>query len=71
MKTIVHYGKRDNLLHVETPLGIVNITVGLSDSRGRRVESIQVIPANGSGDPKVIRRGYSNTRLIELKTVRS
>jgi len=58
------------VLHVETPLGIVNIRVGLTDMRGRAVESIQVIPDGHAGEKKIIRRGYSNTRLIQLKGVR-
>lgn len=57
-------------LHVETPLGIVNIYVGLRDATGRRVERIEVIPNNYAGEPKVTRSGYANTRLIELKTVK-
>ena len=68
MKTIVH---RDGLLHVETPLGIVNIRVGLSDFKGRKVESIEVIPNRYAGEKKVTRKGYANTRLIELLTVKS
>jgi hypothetical protein len=68
MRTIVHRKRgSEHCLHIETPLGIVNITVGLTDFKGRRVDSVEVIPSNGSGDPKVIRRGYGNTRLIELK----
>mgnify|MGYP001619006891 CR=1 FL=1 len=62
---------RKGCLHVETPLGIVNITVGLSDTEGRRVESIETIACQCHGEPKVIRRGYGNTRLIELKSVRN
>jgi hypothetical protein len=58
-------------LHVETPLGIVNITVGLTDSRGRRVDAVQVIPDRIIGDKKIIRRGYYNTRMVELKGVRA
>ena len=57
-------------LHVETPLGVINIRVGLSDMKGRRVESIKVSPNNYAGEQKVIRRGLANTRLVELKTVR-
>ena len=67
MKTIRH---SKGMLHVETPLGIVNITVGLHDMKGRRVDSIAVIAPTYSGELKVIRRGYGNTRLIELKTVK-
>ena len=61
MKTISH---DKELLHIETPLGIVNIRVGLFDQKGRRVNSIEVIPNNYAGDPKVKRSGFCNTRLI-------
>ena len=67
MKTICHH---KGCLHIETPLGIVNITVGLHDKYGRRVESVQVIASRYAGEPKIIRSGYANTRLIELKTVK-
>ena len=69
-KSISHR-RAGQCLHIETPLGIVNIRVGLSDMRGRLVDSVEVIPSNGAGDPKVIRCGYANTRLIQLKTVKS
>ena len=61
---------RRGLLHVETPLGIVNISVGLHDRKDREVESVEVLPSNAAGEKKVIRRGYANTRLIRLKGVR-
>ena len=61
---------RKNCLHVETPLGIVNIRVGLQDLKGRRVESVEVIAPRLSGELKIVRRGRCNTRLVELKTVR-
>ena len=67
MKSITHTNKSgDRTLHIETELGIINITIGLYDTKGRRVESIEVLPS--SGEKKIIRRGYANTRLIELKT---
>jgi hypothetical protein len=65
MRTIVH---RRGCLHVETPLGIVNIRVGLSDRRGRLVDSIEVIPDDHAGEAKIARRGFANTRLVQLKT---
>lgn len=58
---------RKGLLHVETPLGIVNIRVGLHDITGRTVDSIEVIPNEISGERKVVRRGLGNTRLVQLK----
>lgn len=59
------------LLHVETPNGIVNIRTGLSDFRGREVDSVECIPDRFSGERKVVVSGRSNTRLIRLKTVKS
>jgi len=56
---------KSGVLHIETPLGIVNITVGLRDERGARVESISTIPNNYAGECKVSLDGYSNTRFIE------
>jgi hypothetical protein len=69
MKRVSMMRSRDPLLHIETPLGIINIRVGLHDSQGRRVESIEVIPNDYCGDPAVRLRGRHNTRLVELKTV--
>jgi hypothetical protein len=63
--------KPGELLHVETPNGIVNIRAGLSDFRGRDVDSIEVIPSNYAGERKVVRRGLANTRLIRLLGVKS
>jgi hypothetical protein len=68
MKTISHTSKsKDKLLHIETDLGIINIRVGLTDTEGRRVESIEIIRNNYAGKPKVILDGYTNSRLIEEK----
>jgi len=58
-------------LHIETPLGVVNIRVGLTDSMGRRVDSITVGATIDPGEKKVIRRGWYNTRLVELKGVKA
>jgi len=57
-------------LCVETPLGVVHIITGLIDVRGRTVESVSVTPNPGDEEKKVVRRGLTNTRLIELKTKR-
>jgi hypothetical protein len=62
MRTIHH---KRGTLHVETPLGIVNITVGLNDTAGRRVEAVTFRPNNFAGEPKVVLRG---SRFVELKT---
>lgn len=41
MKSIAH---NSGVLHVETPLGIINIRAGLADTQGRRVVAIETIP---------------------------
>lgn len=49
MKRITFYAGRNrsgNKLHIETDGAIVNITVGLRDSAGRRATSVQVSPDN-------------------------
>ncbi len=64
----IEFDKKGETLHIETPLGVINIRVGLTDLLGRSVDSIEVIPSSNN-DNKVVRRGYGNTRLVELKTV--
>lgn len=64
MKSMSH---RRGILHVETPLGIVNIHVGLTDRRGRAVEAVSMLPNRYAGEPKVI---VSGSRFIRLKTVK-
>ena len=68
MKTV---SLKNGLLHVETPLGVINIRAGLVDSAGRRVDSITITPDEITGDKKIVRRGYYNTRMVELKGVRA
>lgn len=53
MKSMTFYGKKDDVLHIETPLGIVNIYVGLTDIQGRRTERVEYIPNNYAGEPKI------------------
>lgn len=55
------------VLHVETPLGIVNVRAGLHDSEGRRVDSVEILPNRYAGEPAVELDGYANSRLIEAK----
>lgn len=64
MRTVTH---RRGILHVETPLGIVNIHVGLNDRRGRRVEAVLMRGNNYSGEPLVKVVG---NRMVEMKTVK-
>lgn len=59
-----------NCLHVETPNGIVNIRVGLTDAKGRSVDAIEISASNYVNEPKVIRRGSAITRLVRCKKAR-
>lgn len=69
MKTVNLCSKKGLFtLHVETPLGLVNIVVGLHDRHGRRVENIALLPNHYSGEPKVVLR--NGRRFVELKTVK-
>lgn len=54
--------KRGTVVHVETPLGIVNIRVGLRDAKGRAVDAVEIIPSNYVGERKVIVKGC---RLVQ------
>lgn len=64
MKT-VRLTKKVRVLHVETPLGIINIWNGLTDRHGRQVNTVEMLPNNFAGEPKVVVRGL---RLVQLKT---
>jgi len=55
-------------LHVETPLGVINIRCGLTDMRGRAIDSVTVTPDQNPDSLKIVRRGLHNTRLVQLKT---
>lgn len=55
---------RARIIHVETPLGIVNIYLGLRDEQGRHVEQVEMIPNRYVGEPKV---EVTGTRFIEQK----
>jgi hypothetical protein len=68
MKRISHGGPRtrDHTLHIETPLGIVNIRTDMHDFQGRRVESISFVPNRYAGEPEVAVDGHMNTRLVEM-----
>jgi hypothetical protein len=68
MKTIRHTSRsRDPLLHIETDFGIVNIRVGLHDTDGNAVTSIEIIPDHVDWERRnrtIELDGYSNSRLI-------
>lgn len=65
-KRIIH---KKGLLHIETPLGIVNVRVGLKDMQGYPVDSVEVIPDQVRDDNLTVGRdGLANTRLIGFPT---
>ena len=59
------------LKHIEVEGCIVNIRTGLSDKLGRKVTSIEILPDDHYSGELVWRlRGYSNNRVVQLKSVR-
>ena len=69
MKRIRHHPSKrnheNNLLHIETDFCIVNIRIGLTDSNGNNVTSVEIIPDDYSGEPKVTVEGSRNVRVIQ------
>jgi hypothetical protein len=65
MKTVTHTANaRDRLLHIETDGCVVNVRIGLTDSQGRRVTSVEILPDRGAGEEWHL-VGTSNNRVIE------
>jgi hypothetical protein len=46
--------KKDNLIHIEAPNGIINVWVNLTNADGLSVDAINCIPDNYPNEPKVI-----------------
>ena len=44
---------RARIIHVETELGIVNIHLRLTDTKGRKVERVSMIPDQYAGELRV------------------
>lgn len=61
--TLTERGKYDGL-HVETPLGVINIRHKLH-SAGRRVVSIEILPNAYADEPPVMLDGFTNNILTE------
>lgn len=57
------------LKHIEVEGGIVNIRQGLSDMKGRKVTSVEILPDEHSGERKWKLLGSYNNRLVQLKRV--
>lgn len=66
MKRVSH---KKGILHVETALGIINIHVGLTDSEGRSVERVEIIPDRFMGEQTVVRVGDRLVRSKDSKDV--
>lgn len=63
MKRIHHFNTaRDKLLHIETEGAIVNIRVGLQDSDGREVTSVEILPDSSEG---WVTTGDINNRIYQ------
>jgi hypothetical protein len=64
MKRISHHS---GILHVETPEGIVNIYAGLTDADGRPVTTVEAIPDQYAGAPRVNCRPRCGFRMVRNK----
>lgn len=68
MKRINHFRTaHDKLLHILTEGAIINITVGLTDSKGRAVTSVEIIPDNGwiVDGSRIIQERMAGTALAQ------
>lgn len=62
--------KNDRLIHVETPLGIVNIYLGLTGADGSRRERIEYLLNDYSGEPRV-KMSNDTLALLAIEEVRN
>lgn len=68
MKRILFTSRcREDVLHIETDLGIINISIGLTDRFGRKVEHISIQPDHYAGEQKVKATPVRCVRMIQLK----
>lgn len=66
----VHVKADTRILHIETHLGLINITLGLTDAQGHSVESVHITADHYAGDPAVTIDGWpyvyhQGTRLVQ------
>jgi len=59
------YGRKG--VHVETEGAIVNIYEGLTDRRGRKVNTIEIIPDESADEPRWRVYGSHYSRVVQLK----
>lgn len=60
----ISIGARKQHLHIETPLGIINVRTGLRDDRDREVVSVSMIPDQYAGECPVMING---NRMIKTR----
>jgi len=72
MKPIVNWMKKQNTLHVETKQAIINIRLGLVDTEGRSIESVEIIPDRYAGSPqyKVLTHEEGEEKEVDYLRVR-
>lgn len=62
--------RKDGLRHIECQGCIVNIREGLSDRKGRKVTSIEILPDDHYKGERIWRlRGCVNNRVVQLNKV--
>ena len=55
--------------HVETEGAVVNIYEGLTDRKGRKVNTVEIIPDKYAGEPEWKVYGSRMSRIVQLKKV--
>jgi hypothetical protein len=71
MKTIVISERsKDKLLHIEAPGCIVNIRVGLSDSNGNAITSVEVKCDEYAGEPHVYLPDFDNAKALNVRVLK-
>ena len=65
LKKVGGYTKKHNGLHIETPLGLVNIWYG-TNQKGQKVETLELMPNEFSGERQVkTTRGIKRIQFIQ------
>lgn len=70
MKRLIHSSRsKDKLLHIEAPGCIINIQVGLRDSAGRPVTSIQIKCDEYAGDPNCYLPDFDDAKSLNVRVL--
>ena len=62
--------KEKDLKHIEVEGCIINIRTGLTDRKGRKVTSIEILPDDHAGERIWRLYGSTNNRVIQLKRLK-